>query len=394
MKENTYIIAAKRSPIGKFGGSFLSVPATELATVVVKRILADNPKLIKKIDEVIFGNVLSAGLGQNPARITSINSGIAKNVPAFTVNKVCGSGLKSVILGSQSIASGDADLIMAGGMENMSRSPYLLNDYRFGAKLGDQNLTDGMINDGLFCSLIGQHMGITAENVARRYKVSREEQDAFALSSHQKAVKAIAENRLIEEIVPISISSKGKVTEISVDEQPRSDTTLEVLAKLKPVFKKGGSVTAGNSSSINDGAAAFLIASEKFVKKENIKPLAKIVSSASVALDPKYMGMGVYYAAVACLKKANFKIEDVDLWELNEAFASQSVAALKLFKIDPKIVNVNGGAIAFGHPIGASGARILVSLIYELKRRKLKYGVASLCIGGGQGIAMLIENYG
>ncbi|MFA6963161.1 MAG: acetyl-CoA C-acetyltransferase [Patescibacteria group bacterium] len=393
MKENVYIVSAKRTAVGKFGGSLQGSSAPELAAAVIKNLIAENPGIEKKVGEVILGNVLSAGLGQNPARIASVKAGIPESVPAYTVNKVCGSGLKSITLASQAIELREADLIVAGGMENMSRSPYLIDDHRFGVKLGDQTIKDSMITDGLFCSLIGEHMGVTAENVAKKYKVSREDQDRFAFRSHEKALAAMMENRLSDEIVPVLVKQKKEMAEFKIDEQPRADTTFEALAKLKPIFDKDGTVTAGNSSSLNDRAAVIFVASEKFVQNEKIKPMARIMSYASVGLDPKIMGMGVYYAVVACLKKANFKIEDIDLWELNEAFASQSVAALKLLGIDEKIVNVNGGAIALGHPIGASGARILVSLIHELKRRKLKYGVASLCIGGGQGIAMLIENY-
>lgn len=383
------ILEAKRTPVGKFGGNFLSVSATRLAASVIKEILAAKPGLKKKIDEVILGNALSAGLGQNPARIAAINGGLPWKTPAYTVNKACGSGLKSVILGAQAIEIGESNLVIAGGMENMTRCPYLLENYRFGVKFSDQIIKDGMISDGLFCSLIGQHMGITAENIAARYKITRQEQDDYALKSHQKAIKAISDRKLKDEIVPIEVSEKEV---INTDEQPRKDTSLEKLAKLKPVFKKNGTVTAGNASSINDGAAAVLLANDKFANDKEYKPLAIIRSYASTGLNPKYMGLGSYYAAVKCLKKVKMEISDIDLWEINEAFASQSTAVIRLLGIEEKKVNINGGAIAFGHPIGASGTRILVALVHEMKRKKLKFGMASLCIGGGQGIAMLVES--
>lgn len=392
MKEEVYIIDAKRTAIGKYGGSLLSVPATELGTIVFESLLKNNPEIKEHIDEVIMGNVISAGLGQNPARIVAFKSGIPQHVPSVTINKVCGSGLKSIILGTQSIQNRDANIVLAGGMENMSRAPYLLENHRFGAKLGSDTIRDSMIFDGLFCSLIDEPMGATAECVAKKYNVTRSQQDAFALLSHQKALKAIEDKKFEEEIVPVEIKNKKTTTLFAIDEQPREDTSSEALQKLSPVFKKDGSVTAGNSSSINDGAAAAIIASGEFVKKHNIKPMARIVSFASIGLDPKYMGLGAYYAAKACLAKTDIKSSDIDLWEINEAFASQSIAAIKLLEIDNEKVNVSGGAIAMGHPIGASGARILTTLLYELKRQSKQYGIATLCIGGGQGIALLVEN--
>lgn len=383
-----FILEAKRTPIGKFGGNFLSVSATSLAAAVIRKILALKPELKTKIDEVIIGNVLSAGLGQNPARIAAIHGGLNCKTPAYTVNKACGSGLKSVILGAQAIKDRESDVVIAGGMENMSQSPYLLENYRFGVKFSDQIIKDSMISDSLFCSLIGQHMGITAENIAVRYKIARKEQDDYALKSHQKAIKAILSGKLKDEIVPIELNDKMV---INTDEQPRKNTSLEMLGKLKPVFKKNGTVTAGNSSSINDGAALVLLINEELSRKKRYKHLAKIINYISVGLNPRYMGLGSYYAAIKCLKKARMKISDIDLWEINEAFASQSIAVIRLLGVDKNKVNVNGGAIAFGHPIGASGTRILVSLLHEMKRRKLRFGMTSLCIGGGQGIAMLIE---
>lgn len=384
MKDGVYIIDAKRTPVGKFGGSLAGIPATELGAVVIKTLLENNPAITKHIDEVILGNVLSAGLGQNPARIATMRGDIDQEVPSFTVNKVCGSGLKSVMLAVAAIQNKDANLIIAGGMENMSRAPYLLDSHRFGSKIGDQVMKDSMIYDGLCCSLIGKHMGITAENIAKKYHISRQEQDAFALASHQKAIRARDNKKFSEEIVPVG--------NLLADEQPRDNTSLEALQKLPTVFLKDGSVTAGNASSLNDAAAAVVVASSQFVKKYNLKPMAKVISFCSVGLDPNLMGLGGYYAAKKCLEKTSMKIADIDLWEINEAFASQSIAVLKLLGMDQEKVNVNGGAIALGHPIGASGARILTTLLYELKKQSKQFGLVTLCIGGGQGVAMIVEN--
>lgn len=382
MLNYSYIVDIKRTPIGKFGGGLKDFSAPQMMSHVIKELLSNSPDLKNDIDEVIVGNALPAGIGQNPARIASINSGLSNRVPAFTVNKVCGSGLKSVILATQAIQCGDADIVVAGGMECMSRVPYYADNYRWGVKLGDQTLKDGMIYDGLFCSLIGEHMGVTAENLARKYHISRQDQDEYALQSHQKAIQAIDSGRFNDEIVSI----------IPEDEQPRRDTSIETLKKLNPVFKKGGTVTPGNASSLNDNAAGLILVSEKALKKYNLKPKATIKNYSSVGLNPDIMGMGAFYAAKKCISKAGLSIKDINLWELNEAFASQSLAVQRKLKINANIVNVNGGAIALGHPIGASGARVLTTLVYELKRRGLQYGLASLCIGGGQGVAMLIEN--
>lgn len=392
MKDGVYITNAKRTPVGKFGGSLVGIPATELGAIVIKALLEKNPEIIQHIDEVILGNVLSAGLGQNPARIAAMHGGIDQKVPSFTINKVCGSGLKSVMLGVAAIQNKDANLILAGGMENMSRAPYLLDNHRFGSKLGDQVIKDSMIYDSLFCSLIGESMGITAENIAKKYNVSREEQDVFALGSHQKAIIARDDKKFSEEIVPVELKNGKEHGKLSVDEQPRDSTSLEALQKLSPVFLKDGTVTAGNASSLNDAAAAVVVASSQFVKKYNLKPMAKVISFCSVGLDPNLMGLGGYYAAKKCLEKTSIKISDIDLWEINEAFASQSITVLKLIGMDKEKVNVNGGAIALGHPIGASGARILTTLLYELKRQSKQFGLVSLCIGGGQGVAMIVEN--
>lgn len=392
MDKKVFILEAKRTAIGKFQGALVNHSIIDITSILIKKVYNKFPDLKSKTDEVILGNVLSAGLGQNPARLAAVKSGLSVAIPAFTINKVCGSGLKSVVLGTQAIKNQDADIILAGGMESMSRCPYYLDNYRHGNKFGHQTIRDGMIYDGLFCSLVGEHMGITAENIARKYKISREKQDNFALESHQKAANAIDSKRFEDEIVHVEVKNKDGNFVFKDDEQPRRDTSIEKLKKLRAVFKKNGTVTAGNSSSINDGASIVLLASENAVRKNKLKPKAEIKSYAFVGLDPKYMGLGSYYAAEKCLKRSGLKKSDVDLWEINEAFASQSIVVLKLLGINPKIVNVNGGAIALGHPVGASGARILTTLIYELKRRKHQYGIASLCIGGGQGIAVLIEN--
>lgn len=384
MKQFVYIVDAKRTPIGKFGGSLVDIPATALATVVIKELLKTNPSIARYVDEVILGNVLSAGLGQNPARIAAYQSGIHQKVPSCTVNKLCGSSLRSIIMGMHSILQNDAQIIIAGGMENMSRCPYILPNYRFGAKMGHQVVQDAMIYDGLFCSLIGEPMGVTAENIAQKYNISRKEQDRYAFESHQKALLAINNNSFSEQIVP--------VVEFSTDEQPRKDTSIELLGSLRPGFKTNGTVTAGNACPLNDGAAAVILSSASFIKKHHLRPMAKILEYAYVGVDPKLMGLGAYYAAKQCLGKSKLKASDIDLWEINEAFAAQSIAVQKLLKIDKETVNVNGGAIALGHPIGASGARILTTLLYELKIRSKQYGMVSLCIGGGQGIAMLVEN--
>lgn len=392
MKESIFIVGGKRSAVAKYGGGLADLPATEITALVIKDILKTFPISKSKIDEVIIGNVLSAGLGQNPARITAVKAGLSHEIPAYVVNKVCGSGLKSVILGIQSILLDEAELILAGGMENMSRAPFLLENCRFGTKIGHQFIKDSMVLDGLHCSLIDMHMGMTAENIAEKYKMNRKSQDMYALKSHQKALRAQKAGKFTDEIAPIKISRRGKTAVFSVDEQPRQDTSFEKLQMLKPVFKKNGTVTAGNAASLNDGAAMVLLASEKMLSILKKKPLARIVCYETIGTDPAYMGLGSYYAGVECLKKAGFSKNDIDLWEINEAFASQSLAVIKQLGVDPEKVNVNGGAIALGHPIGASGARILVTLLHELKRQKLRYGMASLCIGGGQGIALLVEN--
>lgn len=390
MQKSVYIVEAKRTAIGRYGGTLLSLSPTDVMAIVIRYITTKLPEIKNKIDEVIVGNVLSAGIGQNPARIALIKAGLSNKIPAFTVNKVCGSGLKSVVLGVNAIQNEDADLIFAGGMESMSRCPYYLDGYRFGIKFGDQSVRDGMIYDGLSCSLIGEHMGITAENLAKKFQISREEQDEYAFQSHQKAINAIDNKFFQDDIIPVEIEGQREFNFLE-DEQPRRDTSLEKLLQLKPAFKKNGTVTAGNSSSLNDGAGLVLLASEKAVKRYKLKPKAVIRSYASKALNPSLMGLGAYFAAKKSLEKAGLNKSKIDLWEINEAFASQSLAVLKLLDLDRQKVNVRGGAIAFGHPIGATGTIILTTLLSELQRRKLQYGLVSLCIGGGQGISIVIE---
>ncbi len=392
MKSFVYIVDAKRTPIGKYGGSLIDIPATTLGTLVIKALLKRNPLAVHHVDEVILGNAISAGLGQNPARIAAYTAGIHNKVPSCTVNKVCGSSLRSVIMGMHAILLDGSLVIITGGMENMSRCPHLLDNYRFGAKMGHHIIRDAMIHDALFCSLINEPMGMTAEHIAKKYHITREEQDNYALESHRKALIALSNNSFSEQIVPVPII-KGKTTlSFITDEQPRKDTSLELLARLRPGFGKDGTVTAGNACPLNDGAAAVMLASASFIKKHRVQPMAKILDYAYVGLNPKFMGLGAYYAAKQCLAKSKLKNSDIDLWEINEAFASQSIAVQRLLNIDSQRVNVNGGAIALGHPIGASGARLLTTLLFELKKRSKRYGMASLCIGGGQGIAMLVEN--
>lgn len=387
-----YIVGAARSAVGSFGGSLSKMPASTIGSHVIKGLLAQLKISPDKIDEVILGQVLAAGVGQNPARQASIQAGIPNTVPAMTINKVCGSGLKSVQLAYQAILLGDAQLVVAGGQENMSLAPHCLPNSRNGQRMGDWALKDTMIVDGLWDIFNDYHMGQTAENIANKFNITRDEQDAFAALSQQKAEKALKENRFQDEIIPISVNKgKNEVIEFTQDEYPRAGTTKETLSKLKPAFNPQGTVTAGNASGINDGAAILIVASEEAVKKFNLKPLAKIVAAATAGVPPELMGTGPIPASRFCLDKAGWRVQDLDLIESNEAFAAQSLCVNKEMGWDNNKVNVNGGAIALGHPIGASGARILVSLIHELKRRKLKKGLATLCVGGGQGVALAIE---
>ncbi|MCB5249890.1 MAG: acetyl-CoA C-acetyltransferase [Candidatus Cloacimonadales bacterium] len=391
------VVAAKRTAIGSFGAAFKDVSAVDLGVSVVKNILDETKVKPEQIDEVILGNVLGAGLGQNVARQVSINSGIPAYVPAYTVNKVCGSGMKAVSLAALMIANEEADIVLAGGIENMSQSPYLLTDTRWGAKMGDKTVVDSMIKDGLSDIFNNYHMGITAENLADEFNLSKEEQDAFAVSSQNKTERAIESGRFKEEIVPIVIPQrKGDPIIVDEDEFPRKGVTAESLAKVRPAFKKDGSVTAANASGINDGAAVLLLMNEEKAKELNLEIMAYFVDSASAGVDPSIMGYGPVPAIKKVLNKTNWKMKDIELAELNEAFAAQSLAVFKGLEkevepIDPAIVNVNGGAISLGHPIGASGARIIVSLLHEMKKQDKKKGLAALCIGGGMGIASLFE---
>lgn len=393
MFSRSVIISAARTAIGTFGGSLKDVPVSELGRVVIENAI-DRAGLDRgDIDEVIMGNVLQAGAGMNTARQSAIAAGIPDSVPSFTVNKVCGSGLKAVTLAAQAIAAGDGDLIVAGGMESMSRAPYLMKDARWGYRLGNGELIDSMLSEGLTCAMAGCHMGITAENVAELCGVTREAQDDFSAESQRRAESAIAAGRFEDEIVPVTLpQKKGQPLVFKVDEHPRAGTTADALARLRPAFKKQeGTVTAGNASGINDGAAALVVASEERARLMELAPMAKIVSYATAGVDPRLMGLGPAPAIERALEKASLGVEDIDLFELNEAFAAQSLAVAAKLGLESARVNVNGGAIALGHPIGASGARVLVTLLYEMKRRDVKRGLAALCIGGGQGIAMIVE---
>lgn len=389
---NVVIVSATRTAVGKFGGSLKDFSPGQLGSVVLKDALKRANVEQSAVEEVVMGNVLSAGHGQNVARQAAIGAGIPKEVPSYCVNKVCGSGLKSVVLGAQSIMLGDAEVVLAGGVESMSMTPYALKKNRWGAKMGTDEVVDLMIHDGLWDVFGNYHMGITAENVAEKYSVTREEQDEFSAISQNKAEAAIKAGKFKDEIIPIAVPRpKGEPVLFDTDEFPRFGTTKETLAKLKPAFKKDGTVTAGNASGINDGAAAVLLMSEEKAKEKGITPLATIKSYGFCGVLPETMGMGPVCATRKAVERAGIATGKLDLIELNEAFAAQSIAVSRELGLNPEHVNVNGGAIALGHPIGASGARILVTLLHELARRKGTYGLASLCIGGGQGIAMVVK---
>ncbi|HEQ2391714.1 TPA: acetyl-CoA C-acetyltransferase [Streptococcus pyogenes] len=392
--KNIVIVEALRTPIGAFGGSFKSVSAVELGTTVLKKILDKTQVKPEMVDEVILGNVLHAGLGQNVARQVAVHSGIPEDKTAFTLDMVCGSGLKAIQLAAQSIMLGDADIVIAGGVENMSQAAYISTQHRFGQRLGNSQLIDTLVHDGLTDAFNNYHMGITAENVAQKYGISREEQDQFALESQEKAAKALGNHRFADEIVPVSVPQRRKDPLIvTTDEYPKVDTSLEKLQQLRPAFlPKEGTVTAGNASGINDGAALLMLMTEEKALELGLTPLVTIESYASAGVAPELMGTGPIPATQKALKKAGLTISDLDLVESNEAFAAQSLAVLKDLKLNPEIVNVNGGAIALGHPIGASGARILVTLIHEMKKRQVTRGLATLCIGGGQGTAVIVKN--
>jgi acetyl-CoA C-acetyltransferase len=391
MKMNDVVITeAKRTAVGSLGKSLRNIQSFELGAAVIKEIFNKSPLTKDDIDEVILGQVLTAGLGQNPARQAAIKAGIPKEKPAYIVNQVCGSGIRSVVSGFQSIKSGDSKIIIAGGQENMSLAPHAIH-LRDGKKLGDTKLVDTMIKDGLWDAFHSYHMGITAENVAEKFQITRDEQDKFALKSQNKALTAQKENKFKEEIVNLKIKSTKSEIDFNKDEHPREGINLETLSKLKPVFKKDGTVTAGNASGINDGAAAIAIMSSDEAKKRNMDKLVSIKSWASCGVDPALMGTGPIPSSKKALDLAGWSVKDIDLFEVNEAFAAQSIAVLKTLSIPEEKVNVNGGAIALGHPIGASGTRILVTLIHEMIRRDAKKGLATLCIGGGMGIAMCVE---
>ena len=388
--KNVFITSATRTAVGSLNKTLKNVPSHELGSAVITESVKISQIEKEDVDEIVLGQVLTGGTGQNPARQASILSGIPKEKPAYIVNQVCGSGIRSIASGFQSIKSGDTKIVIAGGQESMSLAPHSIH-LRDGQKLGDTGLIDTMIKDGLWDAFHGYHMGITAENVAEKFQVTREEQDKFALKSQEKAIKAQKENKFKNEIINFKIKSRKAEIDFIKDEHPREGINLEALKRLKPVFKKDGTVTAGNASGLNDGSAALILMNEKTANELKLVPLARIVSWATVGVDPSIMGIGPVPAVRESLKKASWKVDDLDIIEANEAFAAQSLAVSKEIKWDMNKVNINGGAIALGHPIGASGARILVTLIHELQNSKKNKGIATLCIGGGQGIAMCIE---
>jgi acetyl-CoA C-acetyltransferase len=390
--EDIVIVSAVRTPVGKFGGSLAKIPAPELGAIVIREALARAKVDPSQVSEVIMGQVLAAGSGQNPARQALLKAGLPKEVPGLTINAVCGSGLKAVMLAAQAIAWGDAEIVVAGGQENMSAAPHVLPNSREGQRMGDWKLVDTMIVDGLWDVYNQYHMGVTAENVAKEHNIDRAAQDALALGSQQKAAAAQEAGKFKDEIVPVPIpQKKGEPIQFDADEFINKKTNAEALAGLRPAFDKAGSVTAGNASGLNDGAAAVVVMSAKNASELGLKPLATIRAFATTGVDPKTMGMGPVSATKKTLERAGWKTSDVNLFELNEAFAAQACAVNKALDIDPAKVNVNGGAIAIGHPIGASGARILVTLLHEMRRREAKKGVAALCIGGGMGVSLAVE---
>lgn len=389
---DVFIISAVRTPIGKFGGSLASLSAADMGVVAAKAAMERAGVQPEQVEETIFGNARQAGGGPNPARQISIRSGVPQEVPAYTVNKACASGMKSIALAYQEAATGNLDCILAGGTESMSRLPYYLDGARWGYRMGDQELVDGMYRDGFFCPLAKMVMGETAEVLAQQYGISREEQDQFALCSQARAERALASGRFNEEIAPVAVESKRGTTVFSRDEHPFIGATLEKMAKLVPVFSKSGTITAGNSSGITDGAAGVVVTSGQFVKKNNLKPLARIVAVTSAGVDPRIMGIGPVPALKKMEQKHHLKLGDFDLLELNEAFAAQVLACDRELHFDRDKLNVNGGAIALGHPIGCTGTRITVTLLHEMLRRKARLGVATLCVSGGMGMALALEN--
>ena len=386
-----YIVEAKRTAIGTFGGSLQPVSAVDLGITVLKEVMNNLGLQNDDVDEVILGNVYKAGIKGNPARQVAIHAGLHHTTPAMTLDKQCGSGMKALMLGANEIRLGQADLVVTGGIESMSNAPHIVLNGRWGSRLGDIKTVDALLYDGLHCAIENVHMGITAENLAEKYNISREEQDEYALKSQERAHQAIESGRFKDEIIPVTIKSRKGETVFEVDEHPRK-TSLEKLAQLSPAFKKDGTVTAGNASGINDGAAIVVLASEKAVKEHNLKPIGRIVSYASAAVEPKIMGFGPVPASKKALELANMSLDDMDLVEINEAFAAQVLAVNRELQIPEEKLNVNGGAIALGHPVGCSGARIIVTLLHELKKRDQKFGLASLCIGGGQGVTTIIES--
>ncbi|WP_084245419.1 acetyl-CoA C-acetyltransferase [Planomicrobium okeanokoites] len=392
MSQEIVIVSAVRTAVGAFQGSLKDVPATQLGAIVIKEAVNRAGLKPDQISEVIMGNVLQAGLGQNPARQAAINAGLPETVPSMTINKVCGSGLKSIHLAYQAIFAGDAEIVVAGGMENMSRAPYLLENARGGFRMGDQKVVDSMISDGLTCAFNDYHMGNTAENLCDMYGISREEQDKFAARSQARAAAAVEAGKFQDEIVPVEIPQrKGDPIVFSQDEYIKASSTEEKLGKLRPAFKKDGSVTAGNASGINDGAAAVVVMTKAKADELGLTPLATIAANGNAGVDPSIMGIGPVQAVKNALAKADMTLEDIELIEANEAFAAQSIAVDRELKFNHEILNVNGGAIAIGHPIGASGTRIFVTLLHEMQKRDAKTGLATLCIGGGQGVATIVK---
>src|SRR5881398_3197991 len=392
--DDVVIISACRTPVGKFQGSLSDLSAPQLGAIVVREAVQRAKLDPKQVDECIMGNVVSAGLGQNPARQAAIFGGLSPEVGAMTVNKVCGSGLKAVGLAAQAVRTGNSAIVVAGGMESMTNAPYLLPQARKGYRLGNAQIIDSMVHDGLWDIYNNYHMGITGENVAEKYGITREEQDEFALNSHRKAVAATKECRLKAQIVPVELPARKKGAAPIIfdkDESPREDTTIEILRSLKPAFKKDGTVTAGNAPGVNDGAAAVVVTSAKRAQELGAQPMVRIVAQATSGIDPKWVMMAPVSAVRKIWEKTGWKNEDVDLYELNEAFSAQALAVMRELGLDPNKVNVNGGAVAFGHPIGASGARVLVTLIYEMIRRDVHRGIAALCLGGGNAVAMAVE---
>ena len=392
--DDVVIISGVRTPVGKFQGSLSDFSAPQLGALVVKEAVKRASIDPKQVDECIMGNVVSAGLGQNPARQAAIFGGLPPEVSAMTINKVCGSGLKAVALAAQAIQTGNSSVVVAGGMESMTNAPYLLPQARKGYRLGNGQIIDSMVHDGLWDVYNDYHMGITGENVAEKYGITREEQDEFALNSHRKAISAIKECRVKSQVLPVELPAKKKGAAPVIfdkDESPREDTTIEVLRSLKPAFKKDGTVTAGNAPGVNDGAAALVVASSIAAKQLNLKPMVRVVAQATSGVEPKWVMMAPVGAVRKIWDKTGWKNEDVDLYELNEAFSVQALAVMRELGLDPNKVNVNGGAVAIGHPIGASGARVLVTLIYEMIRRDVRRGIAALCLGGGNAVAMAVE---